>query len=152
MEKFTEIVLLILLVVVVVAVAVQHAEGADVDLKVIAQIESGGHQWAHNSKTGATGMYQITPICLQDYAAFHPESHYVIDDMFSPRVAKKIANWYLSVRIPALLRHYGIPVTTRNICYAYNMGCLNVKRWLDGKKELPKETRDYYTKYMRYKK
>lgn len=116
-----------------------------VDLNVIAQIESSGSINAYNKRTGATGLYQITPICLKDYNQFHKDKR-SMSEMYDPYFAQMVASWYLNIRIPQLLIHYKLPVTVRNILWAYNAGIGNVV-----KKRMPKETQDYIVKYENLK-
>ena len=40
---------------------------AEVDLTIIAQIESSGNPNAYNKSSGAIGLMQITPICLEEF-------------------------------------------------------------------------------------
>lgn len=118
-----------------------------VDLQAIKQIESGGNPAAYNRTSQARGLYQITPICLADYNQYHKHNqHRDIreEDLFDPVVNEKIAAWYLYHRIPALLDHYGLQITTDNILWAYNAGIGKVKDRI-----LPPETREYIQKYKK---
>ena len=111
-------------------------------LSIIAIIESSNNPLAYNQKTQARGLYQITPICLKEWNNFHSSEHYTLNDLFNPQVNEKIAKWYLTKRIPQMLRYYKKPVTIENILICYNAG---IKYVLKG--EIPKETKEYIQKY-----
>jgi len=120
-----------------------HAEGVGVsiDLGVIASIESSNNPMAYNKRTQARGLYQITPICLKDYNNFH-ERRILKDDLFKPSMARNVADWYVNVRIPCMLKHYGIKDTIENRLWCYNAGIGKVIKGI-----MPKETREYIKKY-----
>jgi len=121
------------------------AEAAEVvDLTIIAQIESSNNPLAYNSKSGATGLYQITPICLKDYNQYH-SVQYNMTDMYDADKCFIVADWYLSDRIPQMLRYYGHTVDLNNILIAYNWGISHIGE------PLPKETRDYIKRYKAIK-
>jgi soluble lytic murein transglycosylase-like protein len=113
-----------------------------VDLSVIKHIESRGNPVAYNKKSGARGLYQITPICLKEYNNFHPKQKYTKLDLFRPDINKKIAEWYLNKRIPQLLKYYGLPVTIENTLWAYNAGIGKVVKNIQ-----PTETKNYIKHY-----
>ena len=116
-----------------------HAD--EIDMAKIAQIESSGNPLAHNKADDSRGLYQITPICLKEYNNFH-KVKYSMDDLWTPEVSHKIADWYLNVRIPQMLKHYGIKDTIRNRVWAYNAGIVNVIN-----NRIPKTTQAYFKKY-----
>ena len=111
-----------------------------VDLDIIAQIESSNNPLAYNSTSKATGMYQITPICLKDYNNYNTVK-YTLTDMYDADKSLVVADWYLNDRIPSMLRYYGHTVNLNNTLVAYNWGIGHVGE------TLPKETRDYIVKY-----
>lgn len=137
----------------------------EIDLSVIASIESSHNPFAFNKKSGATGLYQITPICLEDYNLYYirprvlfngtrhsvgtriaSRSAYkslrmVMSEMYDAVKCEKVAVWTFSKRIPQLLKHYGHDVTVKNALIAYNRGISYVG------KPLCKETEDYIRKY-----
>ena len=117
----------------------------EVDLKIIAKIESAFNPLAYNPKTQAIGLYQITPIVLREYNQFN-KTNYTKKDVFNPVINEKIARWYLFVRIPQMLKYYKKEVNLRNIIIAYNAGIRAVVKGY-----LPKETREYLRKYGNYK-
>jgi len=134
---------LILISLLAVNVATAHA-AETVDMTIISKIESNGNPRAV-SRTGARGEYQIMPCVLKEYNQYHTVK-YSWSQMFDRQYNHKVAHWYLSKRIPQLLRYYHKPVTTHNIIVAYNAGIRAV-----AKGYTPKETRMYLTKYNRLK-
>lgn len=117
-------------------------------MEVIKKIESDGLSWAHNKKSGARGLYQITPIVLREWNDFHPKETFSHLDLFIPWVNEKIAFWYMQERIPRLLRAYRISDTVPHRLSAYNFGAGNLKRVLRGGIKLPEETKNYIKKYF----
>lgn len=116
------------------------------DMNRIAHIESSGNP-AAVSRAGAIGLFQVMPIVVADYnarATGFGGRKYLVRDMFSAYHNTRVASWYLNVRIPQMLRHYGLRVSDRNILIAYNAG-INV---LVKKKPLPTETVQYLKKYF----
>jgi hypothetical protein len=116
-----------------------------IDLHRIMMIESSGNPLAHNKRDDSRGLFQITPICLKEYNNFHPKSKYSMNDLWDPDVSRRIADWYLNVRIPKMIEYYGKPVTVRNIIIAYNAGISYVAK----NKPLPRITESYLRKYFR---
>lgn len=120
-----------------------------VDMEAIKIIESGGNPHAYNKSSGATGLYQVTPICLADFNKFSKRDiiytgkipYYRIEDMYDPLKNKDVAFWYLVMRIPQLLKSFGHEDTLENRLISYNCGISCV-----GKK-LPRETINYINKY-----
>jgi len=115
---------------------------ADVDMDIIAEIESSGDPLAYNPGSKATGAWQVTPICLADYNNYN-NTQYTLKDMFNQGDCYEVAFWYLNKRIPQMLRYYGRPVTIDNILICYNFGIRGI---VNGDK-LPKETKDYLMRY-----
>lgn len=118
---------------------------AQIDMNIIAFIESSYDVNAYNAKSQATGMYQITPICLRDFKMYHKEKDYSLDDMYIEDKCYEVANWYMNTRIKQLLKHYKLPDTTNNRLVAYNAGINFVRKaW-----KIPRETAQYINKYVR---
>ena len=113
-----------------------------VDMNIIRKIESNGNARAWNKKEDGRGLYQINPICLKEWNNYHPKEQYTADDLWNANINTKIAKWYLEVRIPQMLRYYGLEVNTRNIIIAYNAG---IKAVIEG--YVPTTTKKYLEKY-----
>jgi hypothetical protein len=119
-----------------------------IDLSIIAKIESSGNVRAINLKDGGSrGIYQIHPVCLADYNKLN-NTKIKPDSLFIKDINEKIAKWMFEVRIPQLLRHYGYKVTTYNKLVSYNAGITYVIY----KKKIPKSTLSYIEKYNNFKK
>lgn len=115
---------------------------ATVNMEAIKQIESAGNPKAHNKRTNARGLYQITPICLAHYnESNYRGPRFSMDDMFDPKKNEIVAAWYF-----VWLADQDLDDIEQ--IAAFNWGIGNVKKWLAGKKDLPKETQDYLTKYQ----
>ena len=106
---------------IILSTLAQCARAETIDLNKIALIESGYDHMAYNKSSGATGKYQITPICLKDYNQYH-KIKYTMTDMYNPVFNKNVASWYINKRIPQLLRHYGHELNLENTLIAYNCG------------------------------
>ncbi len=130
----------ILLVILLVLAFLGIGRAELINLAVIAKIESGGNPQAI-SKAGAVGLYQIMPCVLQEYNARY-NLRLSKNDLYNPEVNTKIASWYLSNRIPQMLRYYKKEVSVKNVLWAYNAGIGNVV-----KGRLPLETKNYLIKY-----
>lgn len=149
MEKLTMLIIVLMLIACLwVTTSKCEAQGIPINLDIIAQIESSGNPMAVNERTGATGMYQIMPVCLEDYNKYHKGNMYTIKEMYDQAKARIVSDWYLHVRVPQLLRSQGVPVTLEHVLYAYNAGAGTVSQWYKGKRGLPKETIEYYQKYL----
>jgi soluble lytic murein transglycosylase-like protein len=112
---------------------------AEINMYKIAQIESGGNPLAVNKQDGGRGLYQIMPILLKEYNNFH-KVKYVSNDLFNVKINTEIARWYLTKRIPQMLRYYHKEV---NIIICYNAGISYVAY----NKRIPKITERYLKKY-----
>jgi len=128
----------------------------NIDMNAIKTIESSGDPHAYNKESGATGLYQITKICLDDFNRYKivticrppivtckVEYALTIDDMFFPDKNRKVAFWYMNTRIPELLKHFEHEdtVVNRLISYKCGVGCVG--------KPLSKKTKRYIKKYWR---
>lgn len=102
---------------------------ASVDLAVIAEIESNGRDEVCSYKgcSSGRGRFQISSIAFKDFAQYHPESDFRHEDMHDPAKAEIVALWLILERIPAMLRHYGLAVSTDNILASYNAGIGHVR-------------------------
>ena len=123
-----------------------------IDLKTIAQIESGGNPRAVNKRTGARGLYQFMPNTWAAETKKEFGKAKSFNDAFDPKISEVIAQKYLNVTIPRMLKGYNIPVNNHTILAAYNWGIGNLARtvmkfsdkWLE---HLPRETQLYLRKY-----
>jgi soluble lytic murein transglycosylase-like protein len=110
---------------------------------------------AYNFKSGATGQYQITETALKDYNKHARENELTelnLSDMYEPKYAYMVSNWYLNEHIPDLLWDYGIPDTITSRLIAYNYGIGNLSKWFKHGchwNKLPLETRNYVIKYFK---
>ena len=118
---------------------------ADIDLAILADIESSGNPLALNEHSGAMGLYQIMPKgkkgALDEWNQYHPKEQYRDDDLYDKDINTKIASWYIGERIPKMLKYFKHPDTLENRLTAYNAGISRVGC------EIPKETQDYINKY-----
>lgn len=149
--------------VILLALSLTGSAHATVKMEAIKQIESGGNPKAYNKRSGARGLYQITPICLAHYNDENLRN-FSMDDMFDPEKNERVATWYF-----AWLERQDLDDVEQII--AYNWGIGNLKKYKrDSEKpqecvpylepdgsvssvcpkvvELPKETQDYLTKYQ----
>lgn len=115
-------------------------------LNALIQTESSGNPLAHNKRTQARGLTQITPIAWQDLVNHYPRVYKNLNyeqDIFKPEVAKRAGADYLNVLVKYLKANQ-LPVTPDNLLASYNWGIGNLKKMGLGK--APKETRDYIQK------
>jgi soluble lytic murein transglycosylase-like protein len=116
-----------------------------INMKAIQIIESSGNAGAYNRRTKATGLYQITPICLADYNQFH-DHKFKQNDLFNPDINFSIADWYIGERIPQLFKHYHIEDSVENRIIAWNAG---IKYLLESYPSVPSETVKFIRRYWR---
>ncbi len=133
-------VIIVMLIVVMICLGVANAQ--EIDLSIIGQIESNNNPLAF-SPAGAIGTYQIMPIVLEEYNIIF-DTYYRRQDLFDELLNFTIAQWYLTQRIPQMLRCYHKPVTLDNVLWAYNAGIGNLVKGIK-----PLETRNYINKYKR---
>jgi len=134
---------LILIILLIFAPLLINAE-VNINLEIIKQIESSGNPNAisfRGAKYGR-GAYQISEICLKEYNQFN-NTNYQPEDLFNYELNKKIAKWYLNIRIPQMLRHFEIKDTIENRLWVYNAGIGRVVQNI-----MPKETKEYIVKYF----
>lgn len=113
-----------------------------VNMEIIKKIESNGNPRAIG-EAGEVGLFQITPIVRKSYNK-RTDHNYIRNDLFNPRINRKIARWYLTERIPQMLRAFNLEVTVKNIIWSYNAG---INRVLNG--FLPDITKQYIKKYRK---
>lgn len=151
MIKFTKWFCWLTLFVGIIAFAlIGQAHAVEIDIDKIIQIESSGNPDAYNSRSGCIGLMQINPkAALLDYNYYHGKKYFA-QDLYNPQINVLIGQWYLSHRIPTMLKHYEIPITIETIIASYNWGIGHVRRWHDRGMvfaELPPETQNYIKKY-----
>lgn len=115
--------------------------GEPINMHKIMMIESGGNPNLIE-KWGGIGLYQVTPGTLKEFNN-HKGVDWSDSDLLNPSKNTIVANWYLTKRIPQMLRHYHKSVSTKNIIIAYNAGISYVVQ----NKKLPKTTIEYLKKY-----
>ena len=115
----------------------------EIDMNIIARIESSSNPFAYNPRTKATGLYQITPICLKEFNQYK-KKNYTLFSLFNPKRNYEVANWYMNKRIPQMLKYYGKEDTIVNRLICYNAGISYVVNNLP----LKKETKEYIEKYF----
>jgi hypothetical protein len=81
-----------------------HAE--DINLDVIADIESGHEPLAYNKESGAVGEYQITQGVISTYNFEFPDGKCNLEEMYIPYEDHAVANWFINQRIPYWLNDY----------------------------------------------
>lgn len=133
---------ILLLAIALIACNADKPIQTSVNMDKVAQIESSGNVRAYNKRSGATGLYQITQICLTEYNTYNQTRYNHPQDMLDPALNKKVALWYMNKRIPQLLRYYDKADTVTNRLIAYNCGISCVV-----KGRIPKETKNYLRKY-----
>ena len=117
-----------MLVVIIMALSANgpavSAESVDVNVNVIAMIESNGDPLAYNALEDACGAHQIRQCVIDDYNTFGPgrARPLVLRDVFNPIISDVVADWYANRRIPAMLKHFGYPDTIPTRLIAYNAG------------------------------
>lgn len=137
---------------VAVFLLVAVAGASEIDLSIIAKIESNNNPKAISYKGAkyGRGLYQISEFALTDYNAWHPTSKIDSKALFEPIEAQKVAGWYLSSRIPSLLRLGAFPLEIDYILICYNWGFGNFRKWYNAGADynkLPQETKQYLKKY-----
>ena len=118
-------------------------DGSQIDMEKIKMIESSGNPKAFNKVSQARGLYQITPIALQEWNNYHKREQYTENELFNAKINTKIGHWYMKERIPQLLKHYKIPDTIENRIKAYNWGIGAMQEDVP----VPEETLNYIKKY-----
>ena len=169
MKPIPSAIIIITIVALYSLIALVSCEGAEIDISKIIQIESSGNPNAYNKSSGAIGLMQITPVCLEDWNTFKSGKmygeiarcnkndcenytlfeYYNLGDLYNPTINVKIGTWYINERIPQMLEAFDIPDTVENRLIAYNFGVGNLRKYLEGEKKLPKETKNYILKYKR---
>lgn len=116
---------------------------SEISLRAIALIESSNKPHAVGDNGRALGLFQIHSVVVREFNNFH-KNHYTHKDMLDPAKAEIVARWYISERIPAMLRHYRKEESVKNIIWAYNAGIGSVLKGI-----IPPITQQYLDKYRR---
>lgn len=126
-----------------------------IELDVIAMIESGGERvpdkaCSYRGCEYGKGRYQVSDILRREWNQFHKNEQYEPHQLFDPQVNERIARWYLNVRIPQMLKHYGRVdgkdyMSLPYVLTAYNAGISYVRQ---DRSEWPRETVSYINRYM----
>ena len=138
------------LLLMVVFCRVSHAE--EIKLDIIADIESSGNSLAYNN--GHVGLYQISQGVLTQYN-FDTQGgsdDVKLQDMYIPKEAVWIADWYFNKKIPEYLKAYKIPDTISSRIITWNWGIGHLRKWFKRGchwNKLPLETRHYIQKYFK---
>jgi hypothetical protein len=120
------------------------AHGSEIDLSRIATLESSGNPLAWNKSEDSRGLYGIrVGGALADYNIYHRQ-RITPEELFDQTKNRQVAEWYLNVRIPQLLKHYRKPDTVRNRLIAYNAGISYV---VSGK-PIPAKCKTYVSRYF----
>lgn len=120
----------------------EPARAENIDLSIIAKIESNNNPLAYNARSKAIGMYQITPICLKDYNTYHKGQEISYKGLLDPKKGYSVASWYLNIRIPQMLKTYHKVDTVYNRLWCYNAGIGQLQKGV-----LPNETKQYIKNY-----
>lgn len=114
-----------------------------INVGAIIRLESSWRSDVVNAATGATGLMQITKICLDDYNQVH-KTYLTMEDMKKGGANVMVGTWYLNKRLPQLLHAKGIPAVDALVLIAFNGGCGNAaKVW----GHIPSDFQDYLLQY-----
>jgi len=138
----------LLLSIILCLTVAEAAAALEVDMYVIAQIESSGNSQAYNEGSGAIGLCQITAIVAQEYREL-VDASFEDSKLWDPVVNKHVGDWYMNIRIPRMLKYFHIKDTLHNRLRAYNWGIGNLVKYhrAVGLYRMPKETSRYIIKY-----
>lgn len=109
----------------------------------IARAESNFDKYAF-SRANAMGVFQLTPVVLLDLSKRFGLDIAPFDIESSVEGAKTYLAW-LARQFP---ENYPYDITL--ILASWNWGIENVKKWLQDKKKMPKETEDFIERVMNY--
>lgn len=108
-----------------------YAQGTDsckISLPAIAAIESSNRPHAVGDGGKALGLYQIHPAVFEEFNKANKTRYRHHSHALEPITATLIADWYLHVRIPQILRWLKEPITRDSVLTCWNMGCGAVKK------------------------
>jgi len=122
-------------------------EKISINMRRIAEIESGNNPKAENPRTGARGLCQIMKSTWEEMTR-KMGVDWPWEEAFNEEANKEVADYYMNTEIPRLLRHFGIEDTIENRLVAYNWGVGNLHKL--GLEKAPQETLDYIEKYKSF--
>jgi len=123
---------------------VEHPVELQIDIQKIAKIESSNNPNAVNKRTGARGLCQIMHLTWEEMVS-KMGVDWSWEKAFDEEANKEVANYYMNIEIPRLLKYYGLDDTVENRLAAYNWGPGNLSR--KGFENAPQETIDYIERY-----
>lgn len=85
---------------------------------------------ARNSKSGARGLMQITPIALKEYNRFN-SPRLTFDDMWDPELNVIVGTWLLEYYVERLTYLNGVEPTYQQLYVAYNAGYVDCWKYYD---------------------
>lgn len=117
------------------AAEIARSMGGSPDLvNAVIKIESNFDPYAKGA-AGEIGLMQLLPQgAIKDWEMFHQPLNY-----WKPENNITVGTWYLTVRIPQLLKRYDYEINRKNIIWSYNAGIGNL---LNG--VYPDSTQNYY--------
>lgn len=116
----------------------------EVNLSIIAQIESSGRASAVGDGGKSLGKFQLSSAVFSDYNKANKTRLNARSCALDALCSEAVADWYLHTRIPQMLSAYKVPVTVSNILVAYNAGIKSAKLG-----RIPPVTKNYLIKYKR---
>jgi len=131
--------LLLLITASILTLAMPSTLSAEIRLELISQIESSNNPNAYNARSGARGLFQITPVCLLHFNSVH-RSVYSLGDLHKPEINKKIAQWYFRWLAKQLKGDDRVLV-------GFNSGIKKARHWDGNIRTLNRETSAYLFKY-----
>lgn len=135
---------IVIFLAVVLFINIKVAGAEEVNLRIIAQIESSNNPNAIG-KSGEIGLYQISPIALEEFNSWLISTNrepLTRRDLFNPVINKMIAETYFDYFIPHWLADYGKSDTISNKLIAWNAGMRAIEKGY-----VPKSTKEYIKKY-----
>lgn len=136
--------------IIVFSLFIGNADAAQVNMDAIKHIESSGNPAAWNKRDDSRGLYQLREVVVKEWNNYHPHEQHTFEDVWNPQINEKIATWYMTKRIPQMLRYYKIDDTKEHCIIAYNWGIGNLTKWVRSGSEsnrLPHVTKKYLMKY-----
>ncbi len=127
-----------------VITAPKEISKVSIDMSKIAWIESRNDPDTPDSPKGARGLYQIMRPTWEQMVKKMGED-WTWEEAHDADKNTAVANYYMNVEIPRLLKHFGIEDTVENRLAAYNWGAGNLNTL--GIDKAPQETVDYIKDY-----